>query len=197
MAEDKKLEIDYEASKKRANKVYEEEILPAQEQEEAEAREEFSQYIETEEEFLSFFSEERYNLKVLYGDKIVPFKVKPVESGDDLSYMDVDIDIYADLNSKEQKVIEKVGKGEKLRKGEQKLYERIMKRQAQKATGHVNDMLVKLLARHVTPPSFDTVEEREKFWETSPVDLRTFLGTQVMGVLGIDRRNTVQLFRDD
>jgi hypothetical protein len=178
--------------------VYEEEVVIPEKKEEAKKiKEEFDEVIATEKDFLDLFSEKRLEIKVVYEGKLIPFKVKPIEPGDDMSFLDTDASAYLDLKDEEIKVIKKVNEGKKLNRKEQQIYNKLAKNEGGAMSSGALEMMHSLFAQHVTPPELGGDKEaRKAFWVTAPFNMKMILFEAVMKALGLDQGSTIKLFRD-
>lgn len=188
--------IDYDELAKEAKQVYNEEIIPEKIEKTIEVIEDFEEIIETEQQLVELFNEERFNLDVVYKNRLLKFKIKPITEGDDLSFLDLDLAIYSDMSEEEAETIEKVVKNEKLSKKDEKILEAMDERQMKKIAEKGYEMVNKLLAQHVTPPDYNgDLEKRYKFWEQADFILKELLVKEVTDRLGIDGNQTAKLFQ--
>jgi hypothetical protein len=179
---------------------YESHYKPQLEKEQAEQEKQFDKMITTSKLFRKRFDPERYIIKMQYQKDYYEFKVKPIDEQDDLSYMDLEMDIYSILNPKERKVIEKVVKQEKLRPNEEKILEDINKKQNKLASKKLLTMANQLLANHLLMFN-EEIEDFELYpidnWKYVDFVLRIILADEVKTILGIDSNTTMELFRPD
>ncbi len=196
-------EIDYEQIAQEAAERDREIYQPQREEQAKEFLENFDEVIDSEKQFLDLFNPDRYKFNMTYGPpgerKLFKLELIPVDD-QDLSYIDMDMSIYEDLNTKERKVLDKYYEGEgKLTKREQAVFDEIQQKEKIKQTREVNNMLCTLLANHLTWPNHKvhTLEERIVFWKHAPFDFRTYLGNKALEILGLDNRNSVVFFRSD
>jgi hypothetical protein len=113
--------------------------------------------------------------------------------------MDLDTDIFTDLSDNEQKIVDKMTKGLTLTESEQETF-KVMAQEAEKNadTSDRLDMMERLLAQHVTPPSFDgDTNKKIAFWERFPLFQKVMIFKKVMEVIGVDRDTTDKLFQAD
>lgn len=195
-------EIDYEKLVTEAEERDKEIYQPQKEKQVKEFIDNFDEVIDSEKQFLDLFNPDRYKIEVIYGtqgqSKLFKLEVIPVKD-QDLSYIDMDLNIYDDLNNKERQVIDKNFTGEKLTKKEHKMLDEIEAKEKAKQTQKVNEMLCMLLANHITWPNHEknTLKQRVAFWKQAPFDFRTYLGEKVLAILGLDNRNSITFFRSD
>ncbi len=172
-------------------------VIPEKKEEAAKAHEEFKEIIETEKDFLDLFNDERLEIQVVYDDKLLKFTVKPIEPGDDMSFLDTDANQYLDLKDEEIKVIEKVNKKKRLNKKEKKIYERLAKNEGGAMSSTALKMMHQLFAQHITPPELGGDKEaRLAFWVKAPFNLKILLFEATMRALGLDQGTTLRLFRN-
>lgn len=158
---------------------------------------EFTEMIETEEEFLEFFNEDRYNIEFEYDrgngkKKIIKCKVRPIEEGDMLDYTNLNAIPYTDLTKYQKSVMEKVDDDKILNKKEKKELEKINEKVMKNMKPQIDNMIIELLADFVTPPYFNgDKDKRIEFWKKTDYLLRMELGDKVMNILGIDNKSTI------
>lgn len=190
-------EEDLKAIAEGAEDYEENVVIPEKKEEAKKAQEEFNEIVETEKDFLDLFSDKRLKLSVIYEDKLLKFDIKPIEPGDDMSFLDTDANAYLDLKDEEIKVINKVNKKKRLNKKEKKIYERLANNEGGSMSSTALEMMHQLFAQHVTPPVLDGDKEaRKAFWITAPFNLKILLFEATMKALGLDQGTTLKLFRD-
>ncbi len=180
-----------------AKQRYINEIVPAEKEYEEEMGQKFDKMISTTSMFRKRFNEDNFKFQFIYQDDLYAFQVKPVEPGDDMSYLEVDVDIYSMLDEKERKVIEKVAHQEKLRPFEEKIMENINKKQRKIASSELLTMSTKLLASHLMMENDDGVPEllTEEDLKWTDFVFKVSLADIVKTRLGIDANTTMELFR--
>ena len=181
-----------------ATENFEKKILPEIQEETEEALKEFNEIISTEDELVELFSPQRFEISIVYKQKLLKFTIKPMAPGDDLSVLDVDQQVYANLTEEEKKIIEKIGKGEELTEEESKTIQDSNKRARQETASNQLGRMHLILAQFVTPPEFDgDIDKKVKFWEGVDFILKTFLTNQIMDKLGFHPDAMVKLFQGD
>jgi hypothetical protein len=195
--------IDYKEIAREAAERDQEIYQPRREEQAKEFIENFDEVIDSEKAFLDLFNPDRYKFNAAYGPqgerKLFKLELIPVDD-QDLDYIDMDLSIYEDLNTRERKVLDKFYESEKkLTRREQEIYDEIQRKEKKKQTREVNEMICTLLANHLTWPNHKdhTLEERIDFWKHMPFDFRTYLGNKALEILGLDNRNSVVFFRSD
>lgn len=185
---------------------YEQEVMiPEAQAEQAQNEAEFDEIIDSEDDLLKLFSDERYNLHVRYGEKLLKFTIKPIESSDDLSLLEVDKNIYSQFSKDEMNIIMKLARGEELSRQEQIIMNDAEARSRKDQADKSWDMIHDILSVYVTPPAFDNIKDEKKriakrreWWEhIAPFDLKTFVGFQVTDRLGLSATKMVKLFQGD
>lgn len=181
-----------------AEENYEKKIVPEMHEEQEKAQEEFNSIIKTEDELLEIFSPKRLEIKLLYQGNLFNFTVKQIEPTDDLSILELDSNLYADLNEEDMAIVDKLSKGEELTKEEQAYVTKRDKERRQESTEERMNKVHNVLAQFVTPPDFEgDIDKRLEFWGTVDFLFKTFLFAQVLRALGFDQDSMVKLFQGD
>lgn len=180
-------------------------VKEPEEQKEQEKRvEEFQEIIDSERELLHLFSDDRLKLEVVYGKKLLKFKIKPLENTGDIENIGLDFRIYMELDDLEKEIVLKKNRGETLTSSEQEVYNVKEKEFAEGAMGNALDQAHHILATFLTPPSYSKTRNPKKrlekklvFWQSVPFDLKMFLFTEVIQRLGINPETELKLFQAD
>lgn len=193
---------DYSDLEKEANEFYEKVVVPEKEAEKEEIIQDFDEVISTEQDFLEFFknADEVVELGIVFRGKLLKFNIRPIVEGEDLSFIDLDKNIFADLKPDELKLFRKHLKGEDLTDTEQEKLDEINRKSLRNSAEKTYTMMTKLCALFATPPVFEDVPEelREakkiEWWTKTPMNLRLFLGGEILDILGLNFNETIKLF---
>ena len=185
-----------------ALKYQKEVVIPAQEEEAKEAIEEFEKVIDTEKTMLDKFGVNvSQDIKVKYGDDLLVFTVRPIESSDNLSKIGLDFESFSDFSVKELKILKKKNNGEKLRPEEEKIATDIEAQLMSNAAKNQLDSIHNILATFVTPPMFNSTKNKKKrfekrleWWKARPFNLKMVIAGEASKILGIDDNTTVEVF---
>ena len=175
---------------------------PTEQKEQKKRVEEFQEIIDSERELLHLFSDDRLELEVVYGKKLLKFKIKPLEDTSDIGNIGLDFRAYMGLDDLEKEIILKKNNGETLTSSEQKVYNKKEKEFAKGANDNAFDQVHQILANFITPPSYsktrDPLKQRAKrimFWRRAPFDLKMFIFSEVIERLGINPETELKLFQ--
>ena len=127
---------------------------PEEQKEQKKRVEEFQEIIDSERELLHLFSTDRLKLEVVYGKKLLKFKIKPLENTGDIENIGLDFRTYMELDDLEKEIILKKNRGETLTSSEQEVYNVKEKEFAEGAMGNALDQAHHILATFLTPPSY-------------------------------------------
>jgi hypothetical protein len=189
-------DLDLKAAGKRADEFDRTVIKPNKIQQQEEVVDTFDEILSTQDEIMKLFNPERLNLQVIYKRKRLDFKIRPIDSTDDLGAISMDLSVYGDLSELEISIMDKGFSDKKLSSTEQKLYDNTVEKLKTKIAGTILDQVNYVLVTFVSPPE-GTEEERRKFWNIIPFDLKTFIASEVMDRLGISPESDVKLFQVD
>jgi len=192
-------DLDIPAAVKRAANYENDVVIPEKIAKVETAVSEFEEVIETEEQFLEFFNPDRLKIEVVAlidnSYKLLKFNLKSIESTDDLSALQVDLSIYAELSDLEKSVMVKGAQTpELLTDEEDDIYKSTTKKLEENMSGSLLDQVHDILCTYVTPPTGDR-DKRLAFWLNVPFDIRTFVATSAMRRLGISPESDVKLFQ--
>lgn len=172
-----------------------------------EAYEEFNDIIQTEQELLDLVDAQnkpqklrmkcRFNINGKLKYKIIEFTVHPLDDSRAVEITQTHIDIFQNLNPKENNILLKHQKGETLTQAEKEVIEHINKKVMGEQLEERMEAVNRLLASQVTPPSNGTLEERMKFWEKFHFNDKMSLFLRVQDLLGLTEARDNELFLDE
>jgi hypothetical protein len=176
---------------------------PLLEEEEKEAKQQFDTIIKTESDFLKHFEEkDTSSFQVVHDGALLTFNIRQIEPGDDLSDLNVDADLFADIDADTRAAILKQTKGEDLSDHERKLISKIDMGKATEMQEASLKMSHAILTQFVTPPAFEEIEDkttraakRLAFWKKQPLTFKIFLSNEVSQRLGIDMTTRFSIFQ--
>jgi hypothetical protein len=199
-------DLDIDDIAKNINVLNEEE-RPKLEEEQTETRkeqaEEFNKMLETEDEFLELFNEERFDLKVVFKGRIVEFKVKPITPNMDAKLLEPDKTVFNDISAEERAILQKHMSGEPLNEDEAKVVAKLTDMSESKNSRALLKRTNEILAQHISIPIAKTSYEKKtyrqklKWWsEEGGADffLKFFLVNEVVQRLGADQRSMDTIF---
>jgi hypothetical protein len=137
------------------------------------------------------------------------FRIRPIEKGDDLSFMDLDNQIFNDIADEDKKILDKWGKGLELTPEEMQQmqkFEAQMKaaqmENGESASDNGLDSVHKLLASQVTPPAFESEPDPDlrfkmkvEFWKKFPFMQKLILFRRTSTMLGLAPEQVGSLFQ--
>ena len=159
---------------------------PEEQKEQKKRVEEFQEIIDSERELLHLFSTDRLKLEVVYGKKLLKFKIKPLENTGDIENIGLDFRTYMELDDLEKEIILKKNRGETLTSSEQEVYNVKEKEFAEGAMGNALDQAHHILATFLTPPSYKLPRNLLKI----PLEYLPFIFTK--GEQAILKRNVIR-----
>ena len=159
--------------------------------------------IATEDEMVKFFEQdEAYDLKVVWDDTLFEFKVKPLEAGDNIDVLNIDMDMLSDMDMPTREALSNKAQGMDLTAKEQELVNAVERKAIPQNSNSIITMANKLLATYVTPPEFNKINNEKKrlkarrdWWSARPFSFKMFLMGQVLKLIGMDTTATFKLFR--
>ena len=167
------------------------------------AYQEFNDAITTEQELLNLVEEQnkpqklKMNCHFKQGVKLVEFTIYPIDDSRAVQMTQLHADIYQDLSPKENQILLKQQKGEKLSKFEEDVIEHINKKVMESSMEDRMHQINFLLANQVTPPSNGTVDDRIKFWEKFPFNDKMSLYLKIEDMLGLTEHFDDELFPNE
>lgn len=160
--------------------------------ESAKTLEEFEDIIQSEQDFLKFCDEFNENISLVYRNKLFKFKIRPVEPGDDLSFLSSDTTSFMDMKPEERKAMRKELMGKPLSDKEQELVDAVNRRSRKDVARKGMEAINKLVETFVISPNLTP-----KDWSKIPLNLRLFLGNELMDKLGLSFGEAIHLFHDN
>lgn len=189
-----------------AKQEYDENVKPELEAENKEAEHKFNKIIDTQQDFLSLFNDERYKFNIIFEENLIPIELKKVSAGDDLSFMDIQYDPYMNLSEEEKGLIDRYSKAQKENsrvspKDEiaiAHLKDKVDKKADAETIKESQRVSAEVLARYVIKPEVPgNLRARRKFWMDAPTNFMVGLAGIVLDKLGLNKEATVELFQDD
>lgn len=193
-------DLDLGAAAERVKQYKEEVVIPREEAKVEKTLDDFDEVVSTQKELLDLFSPEKLQLQVVYNNKRLDFKIKPIEPTDDLGELQLDLNVYSDLSDLEQNVVKKseTEGNDTLSSSERRLYDKTQEKLANKIAGRVLEQVHKILSTYVSPLDgefMESADERIKFWINVPFKLKTFLAGETMERLGISPNLDAKIFQ--
>lgn len=163
------------------------------------AVEEHKRHITTQQELVALFdNEERFHIKMQFPvDGILTlceFDIQPLADMQAVNLVMDHAHLFKDVTEEEMEIIGKEAQNQKLTVAEKKVAEKAKIKIAEAEAENQLDVINNLLARQVTPPDFDNVEDNKNFWKKFPILERISLYMRVRDVLGLTERANDKLF---
>ena len=170
------------------------ELEEDKEEQAKEIEKEFDEVIETRRDLLNLFEEDNLDMEILYKGKLLKLILHPVDGTANLKALD--LNIHAELSDLEKSVLDPE-KQEDLSPSEQKLHDKTMKKLEKDISKNLLEYTYQVLSQFVFFPDMEDmpIEDRVKFWEKLPFDLKMFISVEAMKRLGLEPASDIKLFQ--
>jgi hypothetical protein len=209
---------DREAIDAEAREFYEKYKKPQDDLDLVESTDKFKEVIRSEQDFLNHFKNEEKQVQIVHDGALITFNVRPLQPGDDFSNLNVDSDVFTDMDTATRNAVMKRSKGIELTSRETGLIDKIDSGTNAEMAKASLSMAHSILSQFVTPPTYDDIEvtvkdpetqlevtrplqedekvaKRLEFWETQPFTFKIFLSNEVSHCLGLNTETRFKLFR--
>lgn len=184
---------DYSDVEAAANEYAKTVMKPQEEAKLQEAEEDFNEIIESEQDFLKFVDDiSDDKIEVIFRGKLLKFRIRGVEEGDDLSFLQADASNFIDMPLEERKLMRKYMKGMRLTEKEHELIDEIQARNRRDAAKNSMIAVSKLLEEYVVEPKLS-----KEAWAKFPLNLKLVISNEIMEKLGLGFGETITLFHGD
>jgi hypothetical protein len=193
---------DQAAIDEEAREFYNNVKKPQDEADLVESTAKFNEMITTEQEFLNHFKNEEKQVQIVHDGALITFRVRALQPEDDFSKLNVDSDVFTDMDTATRNAVMKRGKGIELTSREIKLIDKIDSGTNADMAKASLEMAHSILSQFVTPPLYEElpteeerIQARLEFWQTQPFTFKIFLSNEVSKCLGLDTETRFKLFR--
>lgn len=166
-----------------------------------EATKEHKTYIKTQQDLVELFDnddEDRYKIKMQFPvngiKRIFEFNVTPIADIQAVNLVMDHAHLFKDVTEEEMHLFNKENMNQKLTKAEKKVIAKAKEKLAEAEAENQISIINTFLARQVTPPSYDNIEDNIKFWNKFPFMHRFSLYMKVREILGLTEEANDKLF---